>query len=232
MRLRWCLGWCFLALVFASSGLPGSARAERPEGTGIEAGLRVGYSVALGKATGDSADDLSRVVSGQLPLWIDLGYRVIPQLFVGAFAQYGFGFLGGDFDMACSSSGVSCSSSDVRLGLEVHYHPAPQHTVDPFVGLGFGYEWLSISAERSGVSASGTIHGFELLNLQAGIDFVATEGLHLGPALSFALSQYDSVSADCSANANCLPLSNASGSVPNKALHEWFMFALRGAYAP
>jgi hypothetical protein len=206
------------------------ASAQEP-GTGFEAGLRVGFALPLGDALGgvgggEDGNDLDRVIEGAIPIWVDLGYRVLPELFVGLYGQYGFGFSG--TDRCDGSAEADCPSSTMRLGLQLHYHPLLESGANPWVGLGFGYEWLTFGVESGQDAISFTLRGFELLNLQAGLDFEVTESFHLGPAISFSLGQYSEASSDCSGYFvdQCM--------VPEfeAALHEWLMLGVRGAYAP
>jgi len=226
------VGLARLALVLLVFSLARTASAQDP-GTGFEAGLRVGYAVPLGNLVGGDDDDrgLDNAIKGALPIWADLGYRVLPELFLGLYGQYGFGFSGHMFGDACDDNPEpDCSASSLRLGLEVHYHPVPESVANPWVGLGLGYEWLMFAIERGGSGLSFTVHGFELLNLQAGLDFKVTDNFYLGPALSFSLGQYSEVSADCTGgDANDCP---EDPEVEETALHEWLVLALRGAYAP
>lgn len=209
------------------------AEASAQDATGFEAGLRVGYGIPLGKATGDAGDDLNRGIAGQIPLWLDVGYRVSPNVFVGLYTHYGIGFVGDDIDMACQqSSQISCSASDVRLGLQLHYHVSPAENVDPWIGPGIGYEWLSLGFEGAGASFSTTASGFEFLNVQGGVDFAPAEHFYLGPFVSFSLDQYFDISVDCSGAIPCMDLASIAGDIPDKSLHEWLVFGVRGGYEP
>ena len=211
-------------------GLAGAAHAQQDRGDGFEAGLRIGYGLPLGKAS-DGAD-LNQGISGAVPLWLDLGYRAMPELFVGLYTHYGFGFVGDSLDPVCSLSGLDCSASDVRLGIQAHYHPAPRGSVDPWIGLGFGYEWSTWGASGGGVQLSITPSGFELVNLQLGLDVPVSKRFYLGPVISFSLDQFSSISVDCSGAAGLCAGFGVDGDIPNKALHEWLVIALRAAYAP
>jgi hypothetical protein len=205
-----------------------TARAD-DHGTGFEAGLRAGYAIPLGKVRGNSNTDLNDVITDQIPLWLDVGYRAVPELFVGLYGQYGFGFVG---EGGCGS-GVDCSAVDTRLGVQVHIHPAPESSADGWLGIGFGYEWMTVNASGMGVEVSGTLHGFELLNLQTGVDIKVAENFRVGPAVSFSLGQYGATSLSCSSSVGgCGPITDQSDSISNKALHEWLFFGVRGVYGP
>jgi hypothetical protein len=221
---------CALLALLASSTAR-VASAQDP-GTGFEAGLRVGNAFALGRIVGgdDEGGDLDRTVEGAVPIWIDLGYRVLPELFVGLYGQYAFGRIGDNFGQRCEvDPDAECPASMVRLGLQVHHHLAPESGTNPWLGLGLGYEWLTFGIEQSDRGLSITTHGFELLNLQAGLDFEVTDDFHLGPALSFSIGEYSGISAECSGVAiDCME----QPEIEETGVHHWLMLAVRGAYAP
>jgi hypothetical protein len=109
--------------------------------------------------------------------------------------------------------------------------------LDPWIGLGFGYEWLNITMEGSmgGRSASITMtpHGFEFFNLQAGLDIQVVEHFYVGPFVTLAVAQADSRSVDCTTSvASFCDQFGASRDVRNKALHQWLLLGVRGTYAP
>jgi len=225
---------CASALVVLA---PSRALAE--DQTGFEIGFRTGYSIALGKIEGGGNADLGDYVSGNLPLWLDLGYRATPNLMVGIWGLYGFGFIGGTLnDDGCQVNGVSCSAHDIRIGADVQYHLQPFQKVDPWLGLGFGYEWLSldVSASALGVNADlGTdVHGFQFFDVQGGVDFlpVADTGFGVGPFIDFALGEY----SDGSCSGSLSGLIQGSGSlgcdISNTALHEWLTLGVRGTFVP
>jgi hypothetical protein len=173
-----------------------------------------------------------------IPLQLDLGYRVIPELAIGGYVMYGFGFLPDDTSERCDDTdnvaGVtaSCSVHDVRLGIQAQYHFLPRKKLDPWLGLGVGYEWLTFGIDASGggsdVDISATIHGFEFVNLQGGLDFKVARGLGLGPFLSFSIGQYSDTSSSCSGA--CTGFNSNSEDVENKALHQWLLLGIRGTF--
>jgi hypothetical protein len=197
--------------------------------TGFEAGLRVGYGIPLGSAAGDA--DLSDGVGGQVPLILDVGYRVIPNLFLGLYAQYGFSWVGDTYDQLCDAPGASCSAHDIRLGIEGHLHFKPREKIDPWVGLGLGYEWLTVGAEASNVEVSTTFSGFEFVNLQAGLDIKAADNFYIGPFLALTIAQFSDASLDSDVPALGGEF-GADGDIEDKAVHEWLLLGVRGAYAP
>jgi hypothetical protein len=138
---------------------------------------------------------------------------------IGLYGQYGI--LNAKCGTAAAGTTLNCSGSDVRVGAQVHVHFLPHGPADPWVGAGFGYEWLTDTAEASNGVASAksslSVHGFELLNLQAGVDWHPTPSFGLGPFASFALAQY------------------SGGAVDDKdltivtAMHEWLTIGVRGS---
>jgi outer membrane protein W len=187
-------------------------------------GLRLGYGIPMGKLADETGAELSKAIKGNLPIWLDLGYMVTPNIMVGLYGQYGIGFAGSDIDDACDTDGVDCSFSVIRLGLQGQYHLSPAEKLDPWFGLGIGYEWLGISASRGSVSQDITYRGFELLNLQAGLDYKVMPALGIGPFLSFSLGQYGHASMSGDA-------ADVSGDIDSKAFHEWLTLGVRGAFS-
>jgi Autotransporter beta-domain len=220
------------------SGLAVLGTASSAHAEGFELGARVGYGIPLGEAV--EASDLSDSVKGLIPLQLDLGYRVTPALSIGGYLMYGIGFLGDQVSDVCDSRddvpgvSVTCSARDVRVGLQAHYHFAPRKKLDPWLGAGIGYEWLSFGTETSGggqqVDVSSTGKGFELINLQGGLDFRPAPGLGLGPFLSFSVGQYSSTSASCSGNACGDFALEGDGDIDDKGFHQWLMLGIRGTF--
>jgi hypothetical protein len=216
-----------IALGLAVSMTTGTARAE-PSPTGIELGLRLGYALPLGNTTGApngaSAPNLSDVISGVFPIWIDAGYRFNRNMLIGANLQYGIGFVNTDKVTGCKLGGVSCTASDVMFGVQFHYHLMPDAQFDPWGGVGVGYEILNVSESAGGQSDSLSVNGFQFLNLQLGADYKAMPNLGIGPFVMFSLGQF----SNCSQTLN--GVSDPNCSIQNTALHEWFTLGIRGAY--
>jgi len=223
---------CLSSTVFAQSD------------SGLAFGLRVGYAIPMGKAgaipaqaggvTDTSQDSLHDAVKGMVPLWLDVGYRVNPAVYVGAFFQYGFGIVNKDNASACNQ-GLSCSAHDIAFGANVHYHILPDAQFDPWVGAGLGYEILSASESGNlafgglsfSVDGSASYKGFQFLILEAGGDFKATPALAVGPFVNFALGKYTSWSSSVTSAGQT---QDQSGDLQDTGMHEWLTIGVRGQY--
>ena len=212
-----------------------STTALAAEDTGFDLGLRLGYGIPLGSLA-DAAitvagtnftvnSELNDVISGQVPIWIDAGYRFTPNFMAGIYFQYGFGFVPSN---GCPN-GWDCSAQDIRFGLQAQYRFMPRESFDPWLGVGFGYEWLDRSFSFQGVDGTFTVHGWEFLNLQGGVDFKVADSFGIGPFLSFSLGEYSSYSADISGLGVA---GSGSGDIDNTALHEWLTLGVRGVFDP
>jgi hypothetical protein len=210
-----------------------SAPAE--EFTGLALGVRLGVGLPFGSGEGATSIGMSDYISAEVPIWFDAGYRFTPNWFAGAYVMYGFGFVGSQF-ASCGQNNLACSIHDTRVGIEAAYHILPAGRLDPWVGLGFGYEWLGASLSgtdaTTGASQSAGLgyHGWEFVNVQAGLDIKKVlPNLGFGPYVAFTLSQYGNFDAP-TVNQNTGITGSTSGSIANTSLHEWLMFGVRGEY--
>lgn len=190
-----------------------------PGPSGLEVGFRVGYALALGDVqSGTSFNDFSK---NMVPLQVDLGYRIDGNWFAGAYFQYGFT---GIKDPVCDNSGVDCSSHDFRFGIEGQYHLMPSAVIDPWVGLGVGYEFYHLNTSASGTEASETLRGWEFVNVSLGADYKLAPSLGVGPFIGLSVGEF----TDASLSVTGLP--DQSGSIDDKAVHLWLTFGMRGVF--
>jgi hypothetical protein len=195
----------------ANAGLP---KEDVEDPRKIRLGLRLGYGLPLGNATGDVGQ--SDAYSGMIPIWIDAGYMVTPEILVGIYLQYGIAMVA---DASCPE-GLDCSGSNIRFGVQGHYHLGVGKPLDPWLGVGIGYEIAGISFGEG----SSSLSGLEFLNLQGGADFTLSDGLTAGPFASFSIGQYSSVGLDPEPP-------GYSGSIQEKGVHMWFVLGAKGAFA-
>lgn len=209
-----------------------AAFARAQDRTGFEGGLRVGYAIPFGKLT-ESGGDVRDATVGQVPLMLELGYRVTPQLFVGVAGHYGFGIVADDFSSRCEVlPEIDCSATDVRIGLEAQFHPLQGQQLDPWIGFGIGYESFTLTVEGGGVEVDTTVSGFEFAKLQAGLDLTLTEYLRVGPFMSFSLAEFADISVDCSGPSGTCSQLQAPDSITSRALHQWLLFGVRATLGP
>jgi hypothetical protein len=204
--------------------------------TGFTTGLRLGFGLPLGKAGHDVADasrELSDLTSWRMPVWVDVGYT-FGALTLGLYAQVGVGGTGD----ACVAD---CDWSDLRFGLTGELRFAPGAGVDPWLGVGLGYESLSyrtlfsqMATDDTGeqttfnVRATERFLGPELL-LHGGVDFQVEDALRIGPFAALSVGQYVSDHYDCTPDNPYCP---RGSSIDGAALHGWVSIGLRGAYTP
>jgi hypothetical protein len=196
-----------LLMIAAVAVLPFAARAQ------LQLGARLGYGLALGDVGGSIA--MSDFQSSHVPLQLDVAYRVTNHVAVGGYFSYGFGFVGDGMNQDCTSFGVDCKASSTRVGAQASYAFSPGKQWNPWAGAGIGYEWNKIDAGTEDF----TFKGWEYLNLQGGFDYRVNEQLSAGPWIMLAIGQYDTAENG-----------GRSVTVPDKAMHQWLSFGVRGKY--
>jgi hypothetical protein len=153
-------------------------------------------------------------VSVVVPVWLEGGLRIHERWKVGLYFVISPGIPGGALNSACS---FGCTVFDVQLGLSADYHWLPGKTLDPWVGLGTGHEWLTIHTN----SANPTAEGWTWLLLEAGIDLRGAGHLVYGPFVAATLGRYESFGD------RYYP---STPSPPGLAMHEWLTLGVRAAY--
>jgi hypothetical protein len=102
---------------------------------------------------------------------IDLGYRFMPQMAAGVFAQ------GSEFnrdDRLASGTNVRT----LTAGLQGSWFFRPYRTINPWVGLGSAYRGHWIVPDVGGITQH---HGWQIARLQVGVDMRASREISIGP---------------------------------------------------
>jgi hypothetical protein len=180
--------------------------------SGPRFGLRSGYAVPIGTAFGYSGA-MTETISGYVPLRVDAGYRIARHFYVGADVQ-----LATLVSKACPDGG-SCSGSDIRAGVMVAYHLLPTRVVDPWLGVGMGYEWLSVSRTVDGATGDIEARGLELIDVELGADVRPSRSFRIGPVLSASVGRYTRIA-----------INGTSTRDFEATNHAWVMVGLRGAF--
>jgi opacity protein-like surface antigen len=225
-----------MVIVFGAALLAAStARAAEPAPSGIEIGLRTGYAFAAGNrgATPNQTDlAVGDYVAGQVPLWLDIGYRLDSGFYLGGFFQYGFGIVNDDRQDGCRNANVDCSASDTRVGVMGRYHLPVGAPLSPWLGLGVGYEWATFSVNQTLIGSSNTDatwSGFEFANLQVGADYHVAPKVALAPFVSVSIGQFRHASTETTIG---MTTTTTDEDVTVTRLHEWILFGVRAAFMP
>jgi len=167
----------------------------------------LGVGLPMGNVAKDSP--MTDLTVADIPIWLDAGYFVLRQLMLGIYAQYAIVAGGHNF---------TGSGSDIRIGIQAQYYPLETGVLNPWVGLGVGYEMLKTTATFGNETVD--LKGFEFAHLQAGLDFRLGKYIGLGPLVGYSIGQYSSMSMSGA-------YTNGQTSFGDKALHEWLTFSAR-----
>ncbi len=202
----------------ALSFAPLAAAAEPPPRAPLfRVGVHTGWAVPLGATEKDVPLHVN--AAGQIPVGVDLGVRVARPVIVGLYAQYGAVITrsSNDWTSVCQI-GQDCSGSDVHLGVQAHYHFAPGQRLDPWLGMGIGYETYTLHAAGTRFKWS----GIEVANVQIGLDVGLGRVISVGPFLGLAMAQFSKL--------DVTPADQGfSGPVQNPGIHDWFCMGARGS---
>ena len=226
MRASWLRsGLAGVTVVVCLGAGGGEARADDddwPGPTGVELGFRTGFGKGFGRDLEGDDDSGTSALKGQIPIWIDLGYR-IPRLFVGGFFQYGFVLIGDN--PTCDKSNVSCNVYDIRFGIESQFHILPGKIFDPWLGVGFGYEILGQSISSGSQSVSVSLRGLQFVDFQVGGDYRVSDSFAIGPFVDFSVGQFSSASISAPA-----PIGDTDADIKDQKIHEWLTLGVRGVF--
>lgn len=204
-----------LAVALAALVVPSAASAQ------FTLGARLGYAIVGGDAVKDGP--MNDVIKSMIPLQLEAGYNITPEFNLGVLYSYGFGQLASDVSDACDAGNIDCSASNWRLGLQGTFtflDVSP--TWAPWIGYGLAYESATIKAEGGGESASETYKGWELANLQLGVDYKSGQ-MRFGPFLSYSFGQFGSYEAEGFGTTE-------SGDITDKGTHTYFTIGIRGQF--
>jgi hypothetical protein len=145
----------------------------------FEIGVATGYSQGGGKLGGNMLS-LEDVSGPGAAVEVDVGYRIIPELALGAygtFAKYQHG------DSIDSNTDVLGATA----GIQAAWHFRPDRSVDPWVSLGTGWKGLWLNPSSGKVTS---LQGLELARLQLGADYRITKDIAISPVIGGSLSLF------------------------------------------
>jgi hypothetical protein len=216
------------ALASAQDLDPEAAVAHRapPAHRGFQMAVRSGYSLPFGRVQGGPGGKMSDLVTGQVPLFIELGGKPIKPVFIGGYLGFAAGAVAGDMDDRCDTDDLDCAALSFRLGIEAQYHILPHEDLNPWVGYGIGVESLVIGIAKGDEDGSITHTGFEFARFMAGVDYRINRTIGLGPFADFTMSQYSRYRVDAPV------IEDTEGSHDDKALHYWLTLGARVVFFP
>ncbi len=193
-----------------------------PAHTGFQVAARAGVAIPLGDAAEGAA--LADGLGPQFAAIVDIGAKIIPQLFLGAYLGGNVGAVGSQTSEACDKQHASgCLAFTYRIGAEVQFHIIPDGKVDPWIGYGIGYEVSRITGTANGTTISTTLVGPEYGHILAGVDFRLTKIFGIGPFVDFSFGKYTNQSSEPS---------GMSSSIANTATHEWLTLGAKFLFFP
>ncbi len=197
-------------------------KAETVSKTGLTLGVRVGVgfpggminapmaATAFGGATTGEASDLYGVM---IPITIDIGYRLNPHWYVGAYL--GIGYTTASICAAEGTDAASCSETVYRFGAEVQYRILPRNWLQPWIAAGAGWEVANqFDSDAVDGASQFSISGLEFAHLTVGTDFRVLDRVRFGPYFETSFAEYQKATS-----------SNLNGYV-----HEWFIIGAMVRY--
>ena len=193
---------------------------------GFQMALRTGYSLPFGKANGADGGEMSNLTGGQVPLMVELGGKVVPNLFLGAYVGFAAGPAAGDTADLCDSANYDCYTASLRAGLQGHFQLMPHGNTNPWIGYGIGYESLTLTQSSDDDDGSVTNGGPEYARIMAGLDFRLSRTFGLGPFLDVSIGKYTRYRYDAPGE------DDEEGDIPKAAIHQWVTLGARFVFFP
>lgn len=191
----------------------------------LEAAARLGYSLPGGKFIDADNAALSDAISAQIPLQLDLGMRFFDLLSLTLYGQVAPGLIAGPLDDECSALNVSCGAAAFRFGFQAHVHFRGKETVDPWAGVGLGFESLVLSAKQ-GDNRTTTAYGGYEVPVQAGVDFKLIDMLRLGPMVGYSFGTFGGDVTETCEGGNCDTAEDVT-KIDSTASHHFWTFGAK-----
>lgn len=191
--------------------------ARRPWYPQVELAFRTG----LASPGGDAYEGMrmADMFGEQVTLGVELGVRAAPQLYMGLFAEGGFGQAG--VANGCAAGACDTSATSGRLGVQLRWHLAPYAPIDPWLGYGMAVSAAKVSGEDAYGTFSRTLSGVEFAKLSAGADLRLSRGAAIGLYAEWTTGVF----TDVVDRENGAVVS--SGAPTATATHSWFTIGPR-----
>lgn len=217
-------------LAAALLAAPAPARAEAPPAHDtVQIALRsLGWSIPIGRMN-KPGQPISNLIPGAFPVILDFGGKLTRHVLLGGYLGFNVGLIGDSFEGVCTRN-VSCSLTNVRLGIQAQVHLRPHALLNPWIGVGFGTEATTLTVEAlssgSTTGGGGSFQGPEYLHASSGVDYRFHETFGVGPFAALTLGTYDRRTIRNDAGVN------KTKSIDDPSIHAWVMVGLRGVLFP
>lgn len=210
---------------------PGPDSPEEHGHAGFVFGVSVAYAAPAGNATSVAGDNLAATFGYQIPVTIDLGFDILPSLFVGAYGTFADGGPGNGITLTCMQ--LNCAESSFRGGLVVEYRFFPGGRFEPWIGYGAGYD-VSMATIRSISDQFGNTQplssknwrGWDVAHLRAGMDFLSDPYSAAGIFVDVGIGQFNSTWSQLGTQPGI------DRAIADPTTHQWFTFGARWTFMP
>jgi hypothetical protein len=165
----------------------------------VEIGIATGYSQGGGKVGGGMAD-LQDLAGPGAAVELDVGYRITPNLMLGAYGSFA-GYQEGD--LIANGSSVFGASA----GVQAAWHFRPDMSLDPWLSLGGGWKGLWLEPDAGKTTS---LQGLDLARVQAGVDYRVSPDVSISPIIGGSLGMF--ISEDS-------PMTNGYTELKNKEVN-------------
>lgn len=181
----------------------------------LQGGVSFGLAVPVGKLDA-SGLGFGSAVSPQFTITLEGSFRPVEELELGLFMLIGGGTSYGPLNDYCVAVGGWCDAFDLSLGFFPRWSFLPRGSINPWVSVNGGFEWLSITnAYHDAFDYSGW-----LLGAAVGVDLRSGPGFSLSFQLGTRWGQFTSLSVS-----GLLPVIEFA-----PAKHGWIDLGVRGNY--
>ena len=192
----------------------------------FEVGGRLGYAMPFGHIA--TSNNLKDVFAASVPGVLDGWVRFPGGFALGLYLGLAAGVSGHALD-----SCPNCSALDYRFGVQVARHFNDGGVVDPWLGVGIGGEWASITEQIDyqgyDITADDTYSALPEISLHAGVD-IGSDTIAFGPYASVSYSSFSKVKSTLSCSNIGCDDGVASSSDVNGGGHGWISLGVRGTY--
>ena len=149
-----------------------------------------------GEASDAQGDDLSARYGWQVPVLIDAGFKLQKPWFLGVYGGVGYGRVGSgnEAEQACAAEGVDCTTLSYQFGIQAQYHFGASDQLNPWLGLGGGYEIFRQTLSSGPYSEVQQTSGLSLVKLAFGVDYRSSFGF--GPFVEISAGRFQATSTE------------------------------------